>query len=412
MFTQSECNSIEREHGSPFYAFDADAFRANFRDFRAALDRRYPRVLFGYSYKTNYTPYVCRLVREMGGVAEVVSRLEYDLAERIGHPPREIIFNGPLKRRDDLERAFRGGATVHLDAPYELDALLAFVAEHPHVKPRIGLRVNIDLADATGASHTQMGYRTGRFGFAPDAIAEAAAKLRQANVPVRVLHGHCSSSTRQTWIYQRIAQVLCDLAAEHFAESVEDINVGGGFFGKLKPGFGPPDAPSFDDYAEAIVSVLRSHPWAAHREPRLVLEPGVALVADTFSYFTRIVGVKSVRGSRIVIADGNVFHTKPSMHAKPQPYAVLRAHPDASDGDGVTQITGSTCMEKDYLLQDVPGGIDRGDYVRIDNVGAYTIVMSPTFIHPAPAIVTREGSDLRVLRRRQTFDHAFAQFEF
>lgn len=412
MLTRSECLQIEREQGSPFYLFDSETFAANFRDFRDAFARRYPHVMLGYSYKTNYTPYVCQLVGRLGGMPEVVSRLEYDLAERVGHPANEIIFNGPLKRRDDLERAFRDGAAVHLDAPYEVETLLAFVREHPEAKPRIGLRVNIDLSDDTGASHTQMGYRMGRFGFLPDAIGETVAVLREAGIPVRVLHGHCSSSTRQTWIYQRITKTLCDLAAEHGADTIEDINVGGGFFGKLPRGFGPADAPTFDDYAEAIVATLREHPWAKGREPRLIFEPGVALVANTFSYFTRIVDVKSMRGNRIALADGNVFHTKPSMHAKPQPYAVLRANPHTPAAECVTQVTGSTCMEKDYLLQDVPGSLDRDDFVRIDNVGAYTISMSPTFIHPAPAIVMREGSGFRALRRLQTFDHAFAQFAF
>ena len=52
------------------------------------------------------------------------------------------------------------------------------------------------------------------------------------------------------------------------------------------------------------------------------------------------------------------------------------------------------------------------DYVRIDNVGAYTIVMSPTFIHPAPAIVLGEADGFRAVRRRQSFEQAFANYQF
>jgi hypothetical protein len=50
--------------------------------------------------------------------------------------------------------------------------------------------------------------------------------------------------------------------------------------------------------------------------------------------------------------------------------------------------------------------------VRIDSVGAYTIVMSPTFIHPAPAIVAPEAGGFRALRTKQSFEQVFANYRF
>jgi diaminopimelate decarboxylase len=67
-------------------------------------------------------------------------------------------------------------------------------------------------------------------------------------------------------------------------------------------------------------------------------------------------------------------------------------------------------MEKDYLLRDIASDLARGDFLRIDNVGAYSVVMSPPFIHPAPAIVTWERGRLLALRRRETFDHLFENY--
>ena len=70
-------------------------------------------------------------------------------------------------------------------------------------------------------------------------------------------------------------------------------------------------------------------------------------------------------------------------------------------------------MEKDYLLTAVEGILpQRGDYIQIDSVGAYTIVLSPTFIHPLPPILARQGDHYNEIRRRQNFEDMFGCFSF
>ena len=407
MITHAECRDIERRFGSPFYWCDGAAFVANYRRFETAFTSRHAPVRMSYSYKTNYLPFLCRLVRDLNGYAEVVSRLEYDLALRIGQDPAKIIFNGPVKSVEDLELALSRGATVNLDASYELDHVLAFARRHPERRPRIGLRVNMPLIDAAGVSHVQEGLARGRFGFPAQALPEVFARLQEAQVPVSALHGHMSSSSREAWIFEHIATTLCQLAQAHAPETIDEINVGGGFFSPLPAGFGPRDAPSYEDYAEAIIRALRGNAWARARRPTLTLEPGMGLVANVLSFITRVLDIKQLGDAVIAVVDGNVFHTRPSGHKKPQPFQVIRA----GNGSGparVLSVCGSTCMEKDYLLTSVACALAPGDYVRIDNVGAYTIVMSPTFIHPAPAIVTRENQEFIPLRMRQTFEQAFA----
>ena len=410
MLTFGECQRVESEHGSPFYLFDRERFVGNYRDLERAFRERYDRVTIGYSYKTNYIPRICRLVKELGGHAEVVSRLEYDLALRIGQEPETIIFNGPVKRCEDIELALRNGSQVNLDSFCELDHVRAFAERNPGRPARIGLRVNINLADEGGASHVQEGLRVGRFGFPPESLRQVIPILAGRGLRVRSLHGHSSSTSRSTWIYERIARTLCQLAEELLPDTVEDVNVGGGFFGRMPPGLGPPSPPSFDDYAEAIVRALEESAWFRRRRPSLVLEPGVALVADCLSFVSRVVDVKEIGGRTLAVVDGSVLNTKPSMHRKNQPHQVIRPGGLAEVRERLLSVTGGTCMEKDYLLDDVVCGLARGDYLRIDNVGAYSLVMAPPFIHAAPAVVMREQGRFVLLRKRQTFDHFFENF--
>lgn len=407
-----DCRDIEREHGSPFYVLDPDRFVRNFRALDAAFRARYEPIQIGYSYKTNYLPYLCHLVKDLGGLAEVVSRLEYDLAVRIGHTPKTIVFNGPLKTQEDFEIALAGGALVNIDSAYELDHLRAFAERHPAGKARVGVRVNVSVTDERGTSHVQQGLQAGRFGIPPEGLREVVAEIEALGFRLSALHGHSSSSTRSTWVYQRITETLCSMAEELAPDTVEAIDVGGGFFGRMPPGFGPRDAPSFDEYADAIVATMQRSAWVRAKRPCLLLEPGVSVAADALSFVTRVVDVKKIRGQVLVLVDGSALHVKPSLHVKNQPHSVIRPEDGPRHPERRLDVVGATCMEKDRLLTAIESDLERGDYLRIDNAGAYTITMSPPFIHPAPAIVMRTSRGFAAIRKRQSFEHLFENYRF
>ena len=82
---------------TPQYVFQEAAFVENYKRFEACFQRLYPNYRVSYSFKTNYTPYICNLVKNLGGYAEVVSMMEYALAKKLGYSDDKIIFNGPSK---------------------------------------------------------------------------------------------------------------------------------------------------------------------------------------------------------------------------------------------------------------------------------------------------------------------------
>ena len=80
-----------------------------------------------------------------------------------------------------------------------------------------------------------------------------------------------------------------------FPDTVKIINIGGGFFGRMHPDMPFKNVPTFDDYARGCL-------WHPQRKclgktesaQRLVIEPGVAMVADTVSFVTKVVSVKTI----------------------------------------------------------------------------------------------------------------------
>ena len=69
---------------TPYYMFYANEFIENYHDLDDSMKAIYPKYQIAYSFKTNYTPAVCSLVKSLGGYAEVVSDMEYSLALKIG----------------------------------------------------------------------------------------------------------------------------------------------------------------------------------------------------------------------------------------------------------------------------------------------------------------------------------------
>jgi len=414
MLSHTKTRKIEAEYGSPFYVFDETAFRKNYDDIVKAFGSRYGKFLLAYSYKTNYIPYLCGIIKSKGGFAEVVSRLEYDLALKVGQKPDKIVFNGPMKSYEDIELALKNRSIVNLDSWSEIDHVARYGKKYPNREIKVGLRINIGLSDKSGRSHIQEHLKTGRFGFDPSDPNMKKVVLRLSgisNVTVNSLHGHTSTADRSVWCYRIITETLCRIAARFMPDSVKYINIGGGIFGYIPPQMRWTKTPSFDGYAKAVCKVLKNNKWALRQRPFLMLEPGIAMAANALSFVTKVISVKNIRGKVFVTVDGSVYNVKPTFHKINQPYQIIRKT------NGVKRcafsVVGSTCMEKDYILTEITDVLpEAGDFLKIGNAGAYTLVLTPPFINGAPAIVVKTRGGYKAIRKRQTLKDIFGNYSF
>ena len=412
--THEQIRNIEQRWGSPFYLFDERGFVKNYEDITTAFKSRYDKFILAYSYKTNYLPYLCNIIKEKGGWAEVVSRMEYDLALRVGQNSSRIIFNGPVKRYEDIKLALDNQSLINLDSWYEIEHINKYAKTYTDKQIKIGLRINIALSDKSGASHIQQSLKVGRFGFSPEPsnIEKLIDTLRKnKNVKIVSLHGHTSTTDRSLWCYEKITETLCDIASNYFPDTIEYINIGGGIFGHIPSQMKWAEIPCFDDYAETVSQVLKNNAWVQKKKPTLILEPGIAMAANTFSFVTKVISTKEIQDRIFVTVDGSAINTKPTFHKINPPFQVIRQNP--VEESQAYNVVGSTCMEKDYLLTEVTGPkVEAGDYIKIDSVGAYTIVLTPPFINTAPAIVVKDSEDFKVIRKKQNLENMFENYLF
>jgi diaminopimelate decarboxylase len=400
---------LEHDFGEAFFLLDLQAFRANYREFLGAFRAIYPRSEIAYSYKTNYLPRLCREVDTLGGYAEVVSAMEYELALQVGVAPHRIIFNGPCKRACELERALLAGSIVNLDSDYEVALVETIARRWPQATLTVGLRCNFTVED----DHIS------RFGLDVERdLHPAVQRLKSIdNCVLAGLHCHFTTGQRSLESYTLRTRRLLELSAACFQrEPPRLIDVGGGFFGKMGLGLRSQYAfpvPSYEEYADAIASEVATA-YTDIDGPELILEPGTALTADAVRFVAKVITLKRLGSRALALVAGSIHNIKPTLHQKQLPVTVVRA---AEDGRGKAEmpvdIVGYTCMEHDCLYRGCEDAMRPGDYVVFENVGAYTIVMKPPFIRPAPAVLTYDGGhSLTVARRAEQLDDLLTTYNF
>lgn len=399
-------SNLEELYGSSFYIFDVDQLRANYIKMNAAFRKRYSSFVIGYSYKTNYVPAVLHEMAELGAYAEVVSKLEYELALKIGKDPTEIIYNGPLKNYEDISFALQNGSILNVDSFYEIELIEKYAKRNRVRRFEVGVRVNMEV-QVDGQSVVQDGFTRSRFGFSVEngQFERAIKQLKSiGNVDVVGLHGHCSTNKRSVEIYEQITRNLCVLAKKYLSSTLQYIDIGGGFYGDVPRTMQTRSIPTVDDYAEVICSVMNEYKKDFTNEPVLIIEPGISLVVNTFTFYCKVIDVKEIGNLSYVLVAGSVHNMNPAMHSKKMPMEHIKK--SVTNRKGFFHIVGNTCMEKDYLVEHEEGDIpQRGDYIAFTHVGAYTIVLNPPFIHERPPIIAQKGNEFAVARRKENLHH-------
>jgi diaminopimelate decarboxylase len=400
-------DALANRHGDSFFVLDDLLFRANFENFLAAFRPHYPDVRIGYSYKTNYTPHLCRIVDELGGYAEVVSDMEYELARRIGVVPSRIIFNGPYKAAAAFKDAALGGATINLDSPRDFGLLAEIAASNTTARFGAVIRCNFSLDPE----------RISRFGYDVEGRDFAATVAAISEIPNLYLKGfHCHFPDRDLASFGRRCQKMAALVREIFPDSCPEVlNIGGGYASNMPAAFRKKLAftpATFAEYGKLVGGTMSAALAGYDRLPTLFLEPGTALVADTLRFYTRVISIKTIRGRNFATTAGSLFDISPSARLSNLPVTPLYRENRAAAGKEVFDVVGYTCIESDVLSRQLPATLAVGDILCFENVGSYSIVMKPPFILPANPVLIRKRGDFEVIRQRETADHIFRNFRF
>jgi len=405
-----DCDVVDlvRKFGTPLYLFDEFTLRHKCRKFKTEFGKYYPDTLVIYASKAFLNKALALIFKEEGLGLDVVSGGELSIAHSVNFPLDKVYFHGNNKTPEELELALDWGiGRIVVDNFYELD-LLNKLAKEKGTNQDILLRITPGI-DPHTHRYTTTGMLDSKFGF-PLATGQAEEAVKQvmstSNLNPLGFHFHLGSPVSQVQPYELAIELVLRFAqemSEEFSFNPSEFSIGGGF---AIPYTLDSEVPTVADYANAITGKLNSLiPQMGLSSPRLIIEPGRAIVGQSGIALYTVGAIKEIPGIRkyVCIDGGMSDNIRPALYgAKHEALVVNKASETEED---LVTIAGKLCESGDILVRDTAlASISPGDIIAIPVCGAYSIPMWSNYnALPKPAIVMVEEGKACLVRQRESY---------
>jgi diaminopimelate decarboxylase len=349
---------------------------------------------------------MARWIAQEGLSLDVCSAGEVTVARAAQFPPERLIVHGNAKSPADLDAAFRYGAgRIVIDSTAEIARIAALAPHRQRVLIRVtpGVDAHAHWAVATGTEDQKFGFSLSS-GAAADAVQRV---LAHPELELVGLHCHLGSQLTEVPAYEVAARKLIGLMAatrDRYGLALAELNLGGGHAVPCVAG-----DEDFDlaDFAARMHRVIDSECGRLRLPvPRLVIEPGRAIINRAMVTLYRVLAVKHAAGRTFVAVDGGMSdNPRPELYGAR--YSVHAVRPAQAPTELVT-VVGRHCEAGDVLAADVPlpASIRPGDLVTVPGTGAYNHSMASNYnlIGRPPVIAVLDGAARPLIRRETSND--------
>lgn len=395
---------LAERFGTPVYVLDEDEVRERCRTYRDA----FPEADVLYAAKAFLCRAMAHWVEEEGLGLDVCSAGELELAVATGFPAERIVLHGNAKSPHDLEAALRlGVGRIVIDSPSEIARLAAAVGPGGH--QRVMVRV-VPGISAGGHEKIRTGTDDQKFGLSiADGHAQHAITriLDQPQLRLTGLHCHLGSQITSVKPYlvavRRMVGLMARLHEQH-GLTLPELDLGGGHGIAYHPG-----APALDltALARRVRAELADACGAAGLPvPRLLIEPGRAIVGPAGVALYRVLAVKRTGSTVFAAVDGGMSdNPRPALYGVR--YAPRLIGRGSTAGMARTTVVGRHCEAGDILASDVelPADLRPGDLLAVPVAGAYHLSMASGYnLVGRPPVVAVRGGGARLLVRRESLE--------
>jgi len=328
-----------------------------------------------YAVKANPAPQVLDQVYAAGTRHfDTASLAEIELV-RERFPDAVCHFMAPVRIAGAARSAFhKHGVTDYVvDCDFELDKLLA------ETDGGKGLRIFVRLSTPLGGALLELSSKFGT-------TAEDGARLLKRVAEVGATPGitfHVGSQCLSPFSYAQAIE-MARRTEELAGIAIAALDIGGGFPGPYHNNDVPPYHWYFDTIREALATLPN--------KPKLLCEPGRALIAEGVSLVTQVVLRKDdklylndgIYGSfdELTLPGWTADYPLRVFRLDGTGQAVLRAEGHLrSTGHSPFRVYGPTCDTLDVLPRPLmlPEDTRPGDYIVVDAIGAYSVALRTNF---------------------------------
>ena len=344
----------------PAYLFSESCLHERVQEFKQG----FPGAI-SYAVKANPEPRIIRALAARAIEHFDVASLGEIKAVRSLCPGATLHFNNPVKPLEAIEAAYHHYRvrSFALDERAELDKIQQATGGDRSVLYSVRFRL------AHGGASYDFG---SKFGTSPEQAADLLRDVVRCGArPALTFHpGSQCTDPQMYYRYLYEAARIIRLAGVN----IEQINVGGGF----PEYYDKSPAPALGSYFETIKRGLVEN---FSRAPRLMCEPGRAMVASSVSLLTRVIHVRD---------DGRTIFLNDGVYGGMQEQSIVDLHLPvrvwrggrALAGESITcHVFGPTCDPVDRLSREIelPRHLQTGDYLEFGLLGAYGSATSTRF---------------------------------
>ncbi len=401
---------LAQTFGTPLYVMDEQQIRSNCARYKKSIDAFYGgNGLACYASKACCTRAICQIVKEEGLGLDVVSGGELYTALSVDFPMEKVYFHGNNKTVEELLLALEHHVgRIVVDNITELE-LLNSLAKAQNCQAEILFRIKPGVE-----AHTHQFIRTGqidsKFGFALE-TGEAMEAVKKAialpNITLVGLHCHIGSQIFDIDPFEHAAQIMLDFIRqikEQHGYEITELNLGGGFGVK----YVPEDKPvEYERYMEKVSQVVHNIcQKSGLKLPFIVIEPGRSIVGTAGVTLYQVGGVKEIPGIRTYVSVDGGMGDNPRYALYQSEYEAVIANKAAQPKVRTVTIAGKCCESGDLLGENMPiQEVAPGDTLAVFSTGAYNYSMSSNYNRiPKPAMVLVNGTEARVVVKRETFE--------
>jgi diaminopimelate decarboxylase len=405
------CDAVElaERFGTPLYVIDEDVLRANSRIFYNTLKSHNPENEVVYAGKAFLTKAMCKIVQQEGLGLDVVSGGELYTALKAGFPAEKIYFHGNNKSEEELIMALQSGVgRIIIDNWDELE-LLELLAKKLNRKPAVYIRVTPGL-EAHTHRYIMTGQIDSKFGFTVsngEAFKAVKRVLTAESLKFKGLHCHIGSQILESTPYKIAVKIMLQLLKEikdTLGKEVEELDLGGGFgIPYVKDDNYQPVEEMLKDIlgeVELQVSLLKI------KLPKIIVEPGRAIIGNAGITLYKVGGVKEIPGIRkYVFVDGGMSdNIRTALYGAR--YSAVVANKVYNGNLEKVTVAGKLCESGDVIIWDILlPEVKKGDIIAVLNTGAYGYSMASNYNRlPKPAVILVSKGKAEIIVKRETYE--------
>jgi len=385
---------LVKQYGTPCYIYSKAAITQNYAAFNTLA---HPHRI-AYAVKANANLGILNVLARLGAGFDIVSRGELARVLQAGGRAEQSVFSGVGKTTEEIEYALQSNIfCLNIESQAELERTEK-IAKYLNKQAPIALRVNPNV-DAKTHPYISTGLKENKFGIEPRVALELYKHAQRApHLKIQGLACHIGSQITQISPFieaiSRLKALINTLIDNNI--SISHLNIGGGL--GIDYGNFTQTVPSIKEYIQAVHNAVQSLPL------EIILEPGRAIMGPAGILVTKLEYIKKTPFKHFAIVDAGMNDLcRPVLYDAWQSIVGVELK---NVPIHCYDIVGPLCETGDFLAKERSLAIEQGDYLAVENAGAYGFSMSSNYnSRPRVAEILVDKHQHYLVRQRENWQN-------